>query len=782
MQEFLSAFKERLNIELTPAGVWELDTHNKKQAIDAQRPNHTPRWEDFPNDNMAKHFLTQKAGIVVVDIDNEPITHDTQTGTHYIPSLNITLPKTFYTTTTASNKHHFYYTTTHQTPSRLTHIKNTNVDFFSHGNIFEWHSFSPHNKIHPHVPAELPAALLTLLLDCQPVVTPATEILPTSNIQRYNLIKMFLDNELRSNSQWFMFFKAIFPAKAKPKHKKKLSIEDYPLTYSLFNDIAVKLTATAELGFHEHTLPALRKILQMYKIDPDSALSQRLLNKNILPSLPQHEPLSRYSTEDDTLTFQQHLDAQTQTTTPVFRLIDGTRRFIEINKITQEPVLHNGSYFFDLQSAQALHPERKIVSEEGKVVGWDDNVGIVAVINDPYKPQYLLDPDTQRHTVNLAIKSTYIKQAQATTTIPEENIVYKTLLSGVGPRYLPYVLNFHAQVLFGQTSLNMVLWMASLPTDLGGAGKSIASVEILSALAGGTVQTINEKTAMSGWGDTVTGSRLISMEDMTDLGAREWGQIYAMIKQYTSNAYRKLNMKGGSVMTARVDISISGSSNHRPMLPASDRRFLCLEPAHLRGETEPLSKADSKEIGRVLRSRDEEPALQEYINYLLGIYTQPMEDSMYEALFERTPQTEYRARWVGDSSTNSQNIINTISNARDLYDLLKIDTEIGNEEVIELFRMVVLAYNEDTKKTAVSWRWFRMLLPYVMSDKHKDSNYSKHSIQRMLQVDLKNVGKYADSWKHLRGEFAGWPCEGYVFPLTAQQYQEYIDLIREHSV
>ena len=225
-QDFITAFKERLNIDLTPAGEW-LFIDGKKQAKDAQRQNDTPRWEDFPQDNMAKHFLRQANNIVVVDIDGDPLILNPDTGGFYIESLGIYLPLTFYTTTTAQNKHHFYYKTSKKVPSRVTHIKDTNVDFFSHGNIFEWHSFSPHNRLHDNEVAELPQPIVDLLLTITKVVTPATEILPTSNIQRYNLIKLFLNDELTTNSQWYMFFKAIFPAKAKPKHKKKLTIEDY---------------------------------------------------------------------------------------------------------------------------------------------------------------------------------------------------------------------------------------------------------------------------------------------------------------------------------------------------------------------------------------------------------------------------------------------------------------------------------------------------------------------------------------------------------------------------
>jgi len=784
---FIDEFKERLGIELTPGGIWKLEQGKKTatSTYSTHRKNHLT-WDLYQKDNMAKHYLKQEQQLIILDVDGEYMEYNSKTKEYYIPSLDLTVPNTFYTVSTRKDKFHFYFsipeTLIGRLPSRATKIKNTEVDTFTYGNMFEWHSFAPSHHLNAFDVVSVPKKLVAVLQDLDLPIGSPTEVTPTSHIQRYNLVTRFLNDEIEGNKQWFAFFNAIFPKEYKPENRKKLSIDDYPLSYDLFNKIAVKLTSTAELDHYEHTIPCLEKLLKLWGRDPESSMSQTLMHKNMLPSLPEHEAILKYSQEDDELTFQEHLDQQVGTTTPIFRVVDKTIKFIEIDKLTHEPVIHNNEYLMDVKSAQALHPERDIFSEDGKLIGWDQNVPILYTINDPYEGQYILDDKQQRHVINLYTPSQYIKEAQAISTVPKNNILYKTMFSSIGPRYLEYVLNYHAQVLFGKTSLNMVLWMASLPTDLGGTGKSMATIEILSMIAGGSIQAINEKTAMSGWGDVVASSRLISLEDMTDLGKKEWDQIYAMIKQQTSNSYRKLNMKGSAVATKRVSVSLSGSSNHRPMLPPSDRRFLCLEPAHLRGETEPLSKADSKRIGQVLRSRDYEEDVQVYVNYLYYLHSNPMTDDMYEALYERTPQTEYRAKWVGDGATNTQNIIHSIASPNDLMGIIKTDSELDIELVVNLFNMILTTYNAKTGKAAVSYKWFIELLPLVVAERFKENIYSKHALEKMLQIDFKNVGTiYSNTWRKNTTlpveEWQTWPTEGFVFSITPEQIAEYTECI-----
>jgi hypothetical protein len=782
MIEFIKTFQEH-NITLHPAGIWEMKTivdsgttTKKKNAVDAIR-KHNLAWAEYPNDNMAKHQLTESSLLLVVDIDGEPITKNYTDGSHYIPSLELTLPATLYSTTTQLTKHHFYYSIPSPHRARAIGVAQTKVDMFTYGTVFEAHTFSSASQVHNHPIAPATQEMLDILLHSPTTTSHTNSRTPTTNIQRYNLVRMFLADELLSQKQWNAFFRSIMPQDDTPKHANKLTIKHYPMSYDLVNKIAVKLTLTAELDHYTHTIPTLYKLITMWGRNPQSTTSQSILFKNILPSLPEHKSIMPYSIDYDTMTIQEHLDAQEDTPYPIFRVLDGTVRYIEVDKVTQAPLPHNGAFFLDQNSAQSLHPERNITTEDGKVIGWDSNVPILYYMNDPYMPQYVFDMDYYRHTINLYTQSRYIKQAEQSTSV--DNVVSRIVASTVGPKWLPYVHAFHAHVLFGKVSLNMVLWVASLPTMIGGSGKSIITTELLSIIAGGCIQSINEKTAMSGWGDVVASSRLISLEDMTDLGKKEWDQVYAMIKQQTSNSYRKLNMKGASMDTKRVSVSISGSSNHRPMLPPSDRRFLCLEPAHLHGVTEPVSAEDSKHMSQLLRSRDHQDEIQEYVNYLYYVYHQELSDEMREALFERSPQTEYRHKWVSEGATNTQNIIHALPYANELIELMRID-EMNRLHIGDMIELICLAYRSDTQKSAVSWKWFSEVLPYIVSERYKDREYSKASLAHMLEIDFKNVGSiYSNAWRTLPDNRANMPHEGYVFKLEEDQYREYRAILDE---
>jgi hypothetical protein len=812
------------NIVLTPGGSWTFGDDGKKTGTAPysthrkNNPNNSVsdmtraiawadnEWLKHNKDNMAKHYLSMKQNILVFDIDKEPVDIlppcDTYpNGSIHIPALHLTMPLSLYSQTTTEGKYHIYYKVEDATklPSRVVGLMDTDIDTFTYGNIFEWHAFAGNYIVYDIPMVDAPSDLLAILDHLGLPCGASSTVRTMPNIQRYNLITKFLSlaslDVVAANSvtkhmwnakQWFVFFKNIMPKESVPPNRKKLGIEDFPLTYDLFNKIAVKLTATAELGYEEHVLPSLYKLLEMWGIDPMSKKSQALIHRNIMPSLPKHPPIVPYSLFEDTEEFQAHLDNQPNTDNPVFRVIEkGHLMYMHINKLSWEVQKHHGHYFFDEKVAHALHPERQIVNEDGKVIGWDSNVPIIYYMNDPYKQQYVVDEETFNHTINLYTRSRYLKEARAVDVIPENNIIYKAMMSTIGQKWLRYVLYYHAYVLFGDGSLNMVLWMASLPTDKGGTGKSIATVELLSLIAGGAVQSINEKTALSGWGDVVASARLISLEDMTDLSTKDWDQVYAMIKQSTSNAYRRLNMKGGAIVTQRVNVTISGSSNHRPMLPPSDRRFLCLEPAHLRGITERLSDADGEKLSRIMHSHSYSEEVQEYVDYLYYLYSLPLDDEMSKALYRYSPETEYRSKWIMEGATNTQNVVHTISDARELIGLIKMENELDTEQVIMLFQFVMHTWNRETSKAAVSWKWFAEILPFIMSDKYSKDTFSKLALSKMLQIDFTNVGiKYSSKWRegvprYLSQEWSDWPFDGYVFRLTEDGHKLYADVVQE---
>lgn len=801
MREVVDYFDEH-DLTVTPAGKWEM-VDGKKQALDAKRVDGLS-WDKYPNDNMGRLFLRED--VLVLDVDGaEVVFHDNNTVT--IIDLDMTIPYGLYTTTTKKNKFHFYYyAETLDIPNRIVGLYDHTIDVFSYGTVFEGHTFSQDHNIHKDNIPEAPEALL-LCID-EWVVEKGLEVSSTndglgitSHINRFNVVKAFLANELKTAKQNNAFYKVVMPSEYMPKRKSGLSIETFKLSYDLFNKVAVKLTTTAELDFNEHTLPALQKLLRMWGINPDSKKSKGFLWGNILPSLPQHESIHRYTAEEDTLTFTEHLAHQPNTMTPIFRVIHGSKTmFMEVDKYSQLPVDHGDSYYIDMNTAKGLHPERNIVNEEGRIVGWDEYLPYVYTVNNPYAPQYVLDDKYDRHTINLYSPTDYVQQAEVHTKISDSNLVYKAIRSTIGEMciecgknkcgcdsfsYLDLYLAYSAQILFGNSSPTMVMWMSALKTEKGGAGKSVVTLELFSLMLGTAATAIDSKTVNSGWGDIVTSTKILSLEDMPQLGLKDWELVYSNIKQQNTNSYRKLNMKGGAIKSQRVSIAITGSTNHRISLSPSDRRFLCLEPAHLHGLTEPLDNGERLDLAELLSSNDYDKRLQDYVNYLYYIFDRGFTDKMRQALFISAPPTIYRPKWVSGGETNSQNIIHCLSDARALIDICKVSPDDLSNHITHLFEMVVLAWNEENKMSAVSWKWFEEALPYVQSDRNKDNQYSKTSICKMLHIDFENVGKlYTDKWRgglpdHMDPEWQFWPAQGYRFRVTEDEIATYKQVIEE---
>jgi len=805
IKRFVDYFQQSHKLPLTPAGVWRMEditetrgksTHiigSKKQSIDAKRVDYLD-WDNskYTNDNMARLFVEKEQRLLILDIDASPIVFNPDDKTITIIDLDITIPYGLYTTTTADNKFHFYYRISAEQQDHLANrikgLHNTTIDIFTYGTVFEGHTFSEANNLHEGAIIDIPQPLLDDVLSWQNekdlAITDNTILALTPNLQRFNLVKKFLDSELSTTKEWNAFFRMVMPLEYKPANKKKLDIKHYKLSYDIVNKIAVKLATTSELDYHGHMLPTIYKLLEMWGINPVSAITQKQLGM-ILPSLPKHESIKGYNFSEDVEDLEVLLNAQKGTDSPLFRVINGSKlMFMELDKAAVTPVEHQGSFFLDKATAQTLHPERNIENEEGRIVWWCDQVPVLYYYNKPYKPAYMWDDETNRHYINLYTPTEYIKQAEIVKTIPPNNLINKVVKSTIDPKYLELYLAYSAQILFGKESPTLVLWMAALKTELGGSGKSVVTLELFSLMLGSAASAVDAKTISSGWGDIVTSTKILSLEDMPNLTHKDWEMVYANIKQQNTNSYRKLNMKGAAVTSERVSIAITGSTNYRPKLSSSDRRFLCLEPAHFHGITEPLNREDRIALARVLSSHEYEQEVQEYVNYLYYIFSQGLTEEMSEAIFIEAPQTEYRRKWIDGGESNTQNILHNMSHPEDLVAQCKHD-EMSASLLADLLSMILVSYNPSSQKSAVSWKWFEDMLPYVQSDNYKDTHYSKAQIQKMLHIDFKNVGQiHFNKWRletplDFPPEWSRWPTEGYVFSLTVEGYKSYRKVIAE---
>jgi len=301
-------------------------------------------------------------------------------------------------------------------------------------------------------------------------------------------------------------------------------------------------------------------------------------------------------------------------------------------------------------------------------------------------------------------------------------------------------------------------------------------------ILGAAAASIDSKTVSSGWGDIVTSTKILSLEDMPNLNTKEWEAVYSNIKQQNTNSHRKLNMKGGAMVSERVSIAITGSTNHRLHLSSSDRRFLCLEPAHFHGYSEPLDEDDRLDLARLLQSHEYDDRVQEYVNYLAYIYEKGFDKETEAALFIEAPQTIYRHKWVGSGDTNSQNIIHSLPHPVDLLALCRLRTNDISNELIHLFEMVVLS--RQGERVGVSWKWFEAILPYIQAEKYSDVKYSKASISKMLNIDFKNVGTYSDTWRQnlpedFEPDWKQWPSDGYTWKMDKYEFSNYLSVIGE---
>ncbi|RLD68092.1 MAG: hypothetical protein DRI98_12130 [Bacteroidetes bacterium] len=763
------------HIFLTPGGRWELSPEQVKQAIDAKRTDNL-KWDSYPEDNMGRHFITKEQNIIVVDIDGaEVIEHSDGI---YLPSLDIKLPPTLMTTTTRTTKYHFYYKVPDSTVlgNRMVKVVD-NIDLFTYGVVFDLHFYSPNHSCNYLDVVEAPQELIDkakYFTDSKAISSQPQALALNSNIPRYNLIVAFLKGELTQTKALNAFFRSVFPHEYVRQGAKKLTFEEFTLNYDLINKIAVKLTTTKELGTHEHTIPALHKIIEALGGNPESAKTRQFLHKQMLPTLPEHQPEVPYTLTDDALTIQEHIDKQ-DTSTPVFKvLIEGRPKYIQIDRFTLEPIEHNGIFFLNEDAAQALNPERNIVNNEGRVVGWDSQLPIVYVTDSPYDRPVFVDDEHNRNVLNIYKRTRYLKEASPRATIPD-NFIIQLMQSSIHPDYLELVMQYHAQVIFGDRPPVMVLWIASLKSDKGGTGKSIITIDLLSRILGTAGAVVSEDDMAGNWGDVLVGARCISLEDLPTLGTRQFDKLYASIKQATSSAQKRLNMKGVSFQSTRLKLSITGSSNERLALHPSDRRFLCLEPAHYRGHTEPLSPEVAMEVEDFRASDTYSIELQEYTDYLLYLYQSPMSLQMKTWLFISPPETPYRTKWIASAQTNSANVITLLNTPWALHDSVRVQ-DMNLDDIVGLYTLLIKSYNEKTQKVALPWNWFAEILPFIQSHKGNDPespSYSKAQVAKMLSIDfVTNVGTlYSDKWERK------WKQSGYIYKTTPEAIQDFRDII-----
>ena len=782
----LSYFKTEHDLHFTPSGIWKMDTTQtppKKIAVDAARYDNLS-WDSakYKNDNMGR--IKMPNGIIVLDIDKAKTTINDD-NTIYIPAYDITIPIGLYTQTTKPGSYHIYYSITPEQQDSIgtkTLIKmlGIDIDLIQNYVVFEWHSFSEHNELHEGPILPIPEQILRIaeehVDDKDIAVTEHEHLALSSNINRYNLLTAYLENRLKKNTEINSFFRSILPKEYQTNNGKRINKfrwENFTLSYDLINKIAVKLTTTKELDFNLHVIPALYCILEEFKIDPLSKKSQHILFKQILPSLPQHEAIEDFKIDDDNRTFQELINDQPNTVYPVFRTISmGKLRFMHINKHSLRPVPQNNEFLFDLAAAKALHPERTFFDEAERKKMWDDNVPLVEVITDPFEPSYQID-EYSRHQVNLSQPTIFISSVDARQTTPERNLLLRLLHSVVHPDHLELVIRYYGEVFFSKTPPVTILWIATRDSEKGGTGKSMVTITIPGAILKQQATTISDKVLNSGY--DVTGDiRMLSVEEGATSG-KEHALTYQTLKQLTGPTYTKSNTKYGALASKRNKVCVTGSSNQLPKLDQTDRRYICLEPAHLGGYTDRLSQADSLELSRFEQGLGTgfEDTIQEFTNHIYYHYLTDMSPSINEGIYSKAPVTIYTHDWIVGGLTNVKTILINIGSPEEFMGSLHEDRQ---DNIDILLEHLIHMYNPDVNKVALSWKWFAELIPMVASD--ADIDLTKASVSRMLG-SIKFTA--ASPWfLHKAKEIKStYPQSFYTVQITNNAIDEYVKILNK---
>ena len=781
MAEVVDIFAS-IGLDYTPGGEWVLDTNNKKQAIDAQRTD-ALSWEDYPSDNMARTFL--KHQYLVIDIDGV-FSHATDTHIHL--TSGTTLPLTFYSVTSDPTKIHAYYSLPEdimtKIPNRVIDVVESKVDTFVYGTLFEGHTLKNY-EIHQHPIASLDSHPIvdTLLNLPHTQSSHHGELYPTTSpksVAAVNALMAIDDfNDSSTTKEVNKALRILLPKKHIPKGSKKLI--QIPISYTLINDMATKLMCVSELSTQDVELFIRFYIEKMHNLNPDY---NNLLKRQIMATLPNRDAIELFN-PDYCEGFTQLFAKQPGTSTPVFKTGLGGKilklAYIQIDKITLEPVPFQDSFLLDRKVVESLNTERIIYDEEGVPRGWDDNLPVIENITCPYSEQTGWSA-SERPVINLYTKTEYQKQSTPKELVDlTSNIIMRFIYSVVPEEHIPYVLRYYAYVMFSQKPPLTTLWMSS---PNAGAGKSILTVELFSKLIGTAAISAKANNVVKSWGDIVQGKRVLSVEDVGKVSKQEWAQIYAFIKEQSGNAAKLLDAKYGGISNSKVRLATTGSSNYRVQLDKDDRRFFCLEPAHRDPDepNEPLSKDDVQYLGQLMRDEEYSQELQEFMDHINFIYQQPITLEEELELYERAPYTKYKAKWAVESKGYISRIVESVPYPDQLHSLMRIEDMSAQSKLTNLYTYLLYMYYKDTGKVGLSWNWFAEIISIVDADEHRKTP-SKKSTADALGIDdwSPNIGsRYKLPLNHgLPEDMTHYKDAGLVLSLTEEAATRYKELIEE---
>jgi len=767
LETILQPLVEATGLDFLPVGRIQLDGCDKT-FIEGPRP-HDKEFSQYPDDNIAVTYLdNSKSGdsardrnsnsdhkLLVIDIDGS-FSHSDDKAIYLEDGTE--LPLTLYSTTSCSKKAHLYYllspTQSQQIPTRAIGVIDPKIDAIQYGTIFEGHGGKDNYKLYPHPLAYLPDShpFMAILKahrtkhpspyhssNLYPISKPAVAAAVRELIEILTVNKGLIKDDMKHNNQ---LLRRVIPKKYIAKGSKDI-IKNIDFSYSFVNDTAAKLSAVAELSTEETRHFIELMIQYLFHKDPNY---QNKLDKEIFATIHHREAIKTFS-YNDMPTLEDIKANQPGAPLLILKSVvknikgEGTLTYIALDPVSYKPYTFAKARYFNEQTIASIAEWRTIYGEDGQPKGWDKNVPLVESHISPYHPHIDTNEENDVLRINLYPFTPYQEQATPIEydIYNSDNILFKFFRSAVRKEYLPYLFRWYTHVMFADRPPLTIVWYAS---GKAGAGKSAITSEILNRLIGPAVAGVDYKGASSGWADVIKDKRLLAIEDVPHLPNKEWQTLYGFAKRQGDGSHRILNNKGSSVDTDRVRVSISGSSNYYPKLDPDDRRFFCLEPAHLEEESpnDPLTPEEITEFNSLLADamfnyREE---LQELMDHLYHIYQQPLTTEEFNELYVRAPMTVYKAKWRTKASSYSERIVYLLFNDPDgLLALVKERTSTmtpaGALPLDMLIEYIITQYRPNTGKAGISWKWFLHFMKYI---KDEDIEYSKQSLEDSLQVEF----------------------------------------------
>ena len=796
LETLLQPIVKTTGLEFHPVGKISIEGCNKTFII-GPRP-HDKEFNQYPDDNIAMTFLDHE--VLVIDID-EGFSHSDSTKIYLDDGTE--LPLTLYSNTTCEKKAHLYYSLTsaqsQQIPNRAIGVIDPKIDALQYGVLFEGHGGKDNYKLHLHPMVHLPdkhpfMAILRSYRKNNPFASYSSNLYPISRpavaasvrelTEILTVNKDLIKDDMKHSNQ---LLRRVIPRKYIEKGVKNI-IKNINFTYSFVNDTAAKLSAVAELSTKETRHFIELMIEHLFNKDPNY---QDKLDKEIFATIHHREAIKSFS-YNDLPTLEEIKANQPGAPLLILKSVvknikgEGTLTYIALDPVSYKPYTFAKARYFNEQTIASIADWRVIYGEDGQPKSWDKNVPLVESHISPYHPHIDMNEENDVIRINLYPFTPYQEQATPNEydIYNSDNILFKFFRSAVKEEYLPYLFRWYSYVMFADRPPLTIVWYAS---DKAGAGKSAITSEIINRLIGPAVAGVDYKGASSGWADVIKDKRLLAIEDVPQLPNKEWQTLYGFAKRQGDGSHRILNNKGSSVDTDRIRVSISGSSNYYPKLDPDDRRFFCLEPAHLEEDSnnQPLTSKEITEFNSLLADamfnyRDE---LQELVDHLYYTYKQPLSTEEFNELYVRAPMTEYKGKWRTRSVSYSERIVYLLFNDPDgLMDLVRERNDtlpIGALSLDKLIEYILVQYRPDIGKAGISWKWFLHFMKYVRDE---EVEYSKQSLQDSLQVEFSvNKGNVYKETQEFADLAVAAGITDHISPEVIDRYVEILSEMRSKS-